>query len=118
MPSTNVTFINGSTKFKMSSLSDHATDGHTRATREQENKKAMAAGLTIMPCKVVQETPTYSVFAAGFKSMGKTKKTTWKKLLNIPHHIAAKGQTFTDFKDHIQLEKINRVEFQSGSYEN
>ena len=47
-PSANLTFINDSTKFKMSSLSDHATaDGHTCAIREQKNKKAIALGLTI-----------------------------------------------------------------------
>ena len=42
MPSASLTFINGSTNFKMSSLSDHATtDGHTHAIREQENNKIL-----------------------------------------------------------------------------
>ena len=34
------------------------------------------------------------------------------------HYIAVKGWPYTDFKDYIQLEKINSVKFQSGSYEN
>ena len=34
------------------------------------------------------------------------------------HDIAGKRQPFTDFKQHIQLEKINKVKFQPGSYEN
>ena len=119
MPSANLTFINGSTNYKMSSLSDHATtDGHTRAIREQENEKAIAAGLTVAPHKVVQETPTYSAIGAGFKRIGETEKTALKKLFDIAHHIAVKGRPFTDFKDHIQLEKIHGVKFQSGSYEN
>ena len=41
-----------------------------------------------------------------------------KKLFDIAHHIAVKGRPFTDFKNHIQLEKIHGVKFQSGSYEN
>ena len=83
MPSANLTFINGSSNFKMPSLSDHATtDEHTRcAIREQENKKAIAAGLTVAPCKVVQETLTYSTIGASFKRMGETEKTALKKTL-------------------------------------
>ena len=103
----------------MYSLSDHpTTDGHTRAIREQENKKAIAPGLTVAPRKVVQETPTYSLIGARFKRMGETEKTALKKLFDIAHHIAVKGRPFTDFKNHIQLEKIHGVKFQSGSYEN
>ena len=114
----NLTFINGSSNFKMSSLSDDATtDGHTRAIREQENEKATAAGLTVAPRKVVQETTTYSAIGAGFKRMGETEKAALKKLFDIAHHIAVKGRPFTGFKEHIQLEKIHRVKFQSGSYE-
>ena len=103
----------------MSSLSDYATtDGQTIAIREWENERAIVAGLTVTPHKVVQETPTYSAVGAGFERMGETEKTALKKLFNIAHHIAVKGQQFTDFKDHIQLEKIHGVKFQSGSYEN
>ena len=119
IPSANLIFINGSTNFKMSSSSDHATtDEHTLAIREQENEKAIAAGLTVASRKVVQETPTYSAIVAGFKRMGETENRVLKKLFDIAHHIAVKGQPFTDFKDHIQLEKINGVKFQYGLYEN
>ena len=119
MPSANLTFINCSTSFKMSSLFDHATtDGHTRVIREQENEKVIVAGLTIAPRKDVQERPTYSAIGAGFKRIGETEKTALKKLFNIVYHIAVKGRPFTDFKGHIQLEKIHGVKFQSGSYEN
>ena len=42
MPNTNFTFLNGSTNFNMSSLSDHTTtDGHTCPIKEQENEKAI-----------------------------------------------------------------------------
>ena len=76
LPSTTSTFVNGSTNFKMSSLSDHTTtDGHTpHVITGQENEKAFAAGLTVTSRKVVQETPTYSAIHAGFKRMGKLKR--------------------------------------------
>ena len=118
MPSANLTFINGSSNFKMSALSDHATiDGHTRAIRQQENEKAIAAGLTNAPHKVVPETPTYSAIGAGFKRMGEAKKTALKKV-DIAHHIAVKGRPFTDSRTTFNWKKIHKVKFQSGSYEN
>ena len=119
MPSANLTFINGSIDFKMSSLSDHATsDGHTRVIKEQTNKKAIAAGLVVAPHKVVQETPTYFAIGATFKRVGETKKAALKRVFKIPHQIAVNEQPFTDFKDHIQLKKIHGVKFESGAYEN
>ena len=118
MPNTNLTFIKGSTNFKKSSLSDHeTTDEHTSGIREQENEKATVAGLTVTPCKVVQETQTYSAIA-DFKRMGETKKTALKKLFDIAHHIATKGQPFTEFKDTSNSKKNHGIQFQSGPYGN
>ena len=54
-----------------------------------------AAGLTVAPRKVVQETTTYSAIDAGFKTIGETEKAALKKLFNIAHHIAVKGRPFT-----------------------
>ena len=39
------------------------TDEHISGIREPENEKATAAGLAVTPCKVVQETQTYSAIA-------------------------------------------------------
>ena len=47
---------------------------HSCAIREQENMKAIAAGLTIAPCKVIQETPIYSAIGTGFKRREKPKR--------------------------------------------
>ena len=116
MPNTNLTFIKGSTNIKKSSLSVHeTTDEHTSRIREQENEKATAAGLAVTTCKVVQQTQTYSAIA-DFK-MGEAKKTALKKLFDTAHHIAIKGQPFTDFKD-TPFQKNNGIQFQSGSYGN
>ena len=110
MPNTNLTFIKGSTNIKKSSLSVHeTTDEHTSGITEQENEKATAAGLAVTPCKVVQETQTYSAIA-DFK-MGEAKKTALKKLFDIAHHIAIKGQPFTDFKDTSNSKKIMESNF-------
>ena len=111
MPNTNLTFIKGSTNFKKSSLSDHeTTDEHTSGIREQENEKATVSGLTVTPCKVVQETQTYSAIA-DFKRMGETEKTALKKLFDIAHHIATKGQPFTEFQDTSNSKKIMESNF-------
>ena len=60
-------------------MSDYeTTNEQTSGIKEQENEKATAAGLTVTPCKVVQETQTYSAIA-DFK-MGETEKTALKKL--------------------------------------
>ena len=40
------------------------------------------------------------------------------KLYDIAHYIFVKGRAFTDFEDLIELEKLQRVKFQSGLYEN
>ena len=91
MLTANLIFINGSTNFKMFSLSDHATtDGHTWAIKEQENEKPIVADLPVTPGKVVQETPTYSVIRAGFKRMGESGKTALKIIFGIAHHIDLK----------------------------
>ena len=38
------------------------------------------------------------------------------KLFYIAYFIAQKGHTFSDLKDMVELEKLNRVEFQFGTY--
>ena len=62
-------------------MSDYETiNEHTSGIREPENEKATAAGLTATPCKVVQETQTYSAIAD--LKMGETEKTALKNSKN------------------------------------
>ena len=71
MPRVNLTFVTGTTNFKLSTLNEHEnTDGHKRAIREEENDKAVAAGVDLAPRKIVQETPAFSAIRSGFKKMG------------------------------------------------
>ena len=49
--------------------------------------------------------------------MGELEKESVQKLHDIAYYIASKGHAFTDFKDHIELEKLHEVKY-SGAYEN
>ena len=50
--------------------------------------------------------------------MAKKEREALVKLYNIAHYITVKRHAFTNFEDLIELEKLHRVKFQSGSYEN
>ena len=107
MPRVNLAFVAGTTNFKLSTLNEHEnTDGHKRAIREEENHKAVAAGIDLAPRKIVQETPAFSAIGSGFKKMGDKEKEALTKLHTIAHYNAVKGRPYLDFKDLIELEKL------------
>ena len=113
----NLTFVTGTTNFKLSTLNEHEnTDGHKRAIREEENDKAVAAGVDLAPRIMVQETPASSAIRSGFKKMGDKEKEALTKLHAVAHYTAVKRRPNLDFKDLIELEKLHG--FQSGAYEN
>lgn len=118
MPNFSSTFIVGSTNYRLSSLKDHDTSlSHQRALREEEHEKASAEGINLPPRKVVQNVPSDSAIAKCFQQMGEKEKETVEKLHEIAFYIALKGHPFTDFQDHIQLEKLHGVKY-TGAYEN
>ena len=118
MPNVSMTFINGSTNFRLSSLKDHhSSECHQRATREKEHEGAIAAGISLAPRKVIQQIPSNSAIKQCFQQMGELEKDSVQKLHEIAYYIASKGHAFTDFKDHIELEKMHEVKY-SGAYEN
>ena len=115
----NLTFVTGTTNFKLSTLNEHEnTDGHKRAIREEENNKAVAVSVDLAPRKTVQETPAFLATGSGFKKMGDKEKEALTKLHTIAHYIAVKGRPYLRFKDLIKLEKLQGIKFQSGAYEN
>ena len=119
MPRANLTFVNGSTNFKLSTLADHVNaDSHKQALREKKYAEAVAAGTSLAPVKITQEVPSYSAIGVGLKRMGEKEKDAIIKLNDIAHYVAVKGRAFTHFQDLIELEKLHGVKFQSGSYEN
>ena len=118
MPNISMTFINGSTNFRLSSLKDDdSSECHQRATREKEHEGAVAAGISLAPRKVIQQTPSNSAIKQCFQHMGELEKESVQKLHEIAYYIASKGQAFTDFKDHIEVVKLHEVKY-SGAYEN
>ena len=50
--------------------------------------------------------------------MGDKERAGVKKLMDIEYFIALKGRLFTDFKNHIKLEKLHHVKFDTKSYKN
>ena len=116
---TNLTFVNGSTNFKMSTIAEHgSTDSHKRATEAKENEQATIASKSIPMHKITLEVTVDSPISSGLKKMGVKEKQALTKLHDVAYYIALKGRPFTDFKDLIDLEKLHGVKFQSGAYEN
>ena len=77
MPSANLTFVNGSTNYKPSTLKDHAaTECHKRAIREIEHEKAIEAGSSLQPRKIVQHLPSTSSIVQGFRRMGDNERVS------------------------------------------
>ena len=50
--------------------------------------------------------------------MGLKERSGLKKLVEIVHFIVLKGRQFTDFVDHIELEKLHEVKFNTNAYGN
>ena len=119
MSNANLTFINGSTNYKPSTLQDHeSTEVHKRAIREIEFEQATAAGVTLPPQKVVHILPENSAISEGFRIMSAKERTSVTKFFDIAYLIGLRGRPFTDFKDNIAVEKLHNVDFQAGAYEN
>ena len=119
LPSLNMGFINGSTNFKLSALKEHAESaGHKTGLAEAMHEEAILQGKSLPIKHVVQEVPENCAIASGLQKMGEKERSGLKKLFDIAHFIALKGRPFTDFKDHIELEKLHEVKFDTGAYEN
>ena len=111
MPHVNLTFVTGTTNFKQSTWNKQEnTDGHKQTIREEENDKAVAAGVDLAPHIMVQETPASYVIRSGFKRRDKEKEALIK-LHTIAHYIVVKGRPHLDFKDLIKLEKLHSIKF-------
>ena len=112
-------FITGTTNFKASALKDHMLlECHATGISETEHKTAVAAGKSLPPKHIVHEVPARSAIALGMQKRSEKERTSAKKLMDIAYFIALKGRPFTDFKDHIELEKLHRVKFNTSVYEN
>ena len=118
-PSSQMAFITGTTNFKASDLKDHMlSECHATAISETEYESAVAAGKSLPPKHVVHKVLANSAIASGMQKMSEKERTSVKKLIDIAYFIALKGRPFTDFKDHIKLEKLHGMKFDTSAYEN
>ena len=118
-PSSPMSFITGTTNYKASTLKDHALSKcHATGVAETDHATAIAAGQSLPRKQVVQVIPDQSAIASGMRKMGEIERKGVKKLMDIAFFIAVKGRPFTDFKDHIELEKLHGVKFETSAYEN
>ena len=121
MPRTNLTLLDGSTNFKISTLAEHGrTDSHKCATEAKKTKKkqkeqATIVGKLIPMRKITLEVPNDSAISSGLKKMGVKEKEALTKLHDVAYYITLKGGPFADFKDRIDLGKLHEVKFQSGA---
>ena len=122
MPRTNLTLLDGSTNFKISTLAEHGrTDSHKCATeakkktKKKQKEQATIAGKLIPMRKITLEVPNDSAISSGLKKMGVKEKEALTKLHDVAYYIALKGEPFADFKDRIDLGKLHGVKFQSGA---
>ena len=100
MPHTNLTFVNRSTNFKMSTLAEHgSTDSHKRPIEAKENEQATIAGKSIPMHKITLEVPADSAISSGLKKMGVKEQQALTKLHDVAYYTVLKGRLFTDFKD-------------------
>ena len=107
----NLTFLNGSTNFKILTLAEHrSTDSQQSVTEVKENEQTTIAGKSIPMQKVTLEVPADSAVSSGLKNM-EVKKEALTKLHDVVHYIALKGRPFAGFKDLIDFEKLHGVEF-------
>ena len=117
-PSYNSMFINRSTNYTPSTLKDQAQrECHKRAVRENNEMHARTSGISLPVWKVVQTIPEDSEIKKCVKKMTNGQRVL-AKLFHITYFITQMGHAFASFKDMMDLEKLQGVEFQFGSYEN
>ena len=118
MPNVSMSFLNGSTNFRLSSIEDHDSSAcHQRAIREKQHSEAVAAGISLPPGRVEQHMPPNSAIATGLQRMDEKDRDTVEKLHKISFNIALQGLTFTGLRSQVEIEKLHGVNF-TGSYEN
>ena len=119
MPNVSMSFISGSSNYRLSALKDHDNSAcHQHAIREKEHEEVVAFGKSLPPRKIqcrplTSESPIY----LGIQQMSEKDRETLSKLHDISFHIALQRLPFTAFQNQVALEKLHGVKF-TGTYEN
>ena len=115
----NPAFVVGSINYRRSSLEDHKkTESHAKVRNEKGAQEAREAGVALPKKKVVASVPESAAIKRSLNKLLQNELQTLRKLFNTAYFISLKGHAFTDFKDEIELQKINNVVFQFAPYEN
>ena len=95
---------------RLSALKDHeSSECRDTGIKEMKHEEAVAAGESLLPKHIVHEVPTDSAIASGMQKMSEKERAGITKLMDIAYFIALKRRPFTDFNDHIELEKLHGV---------
>ena len=88
-----------------------------QVVHEKECEEAVAAERSLPPRKVVQHAPSDWSIVQGIQLMGDLEPDSVKKLQEIAYYIALKGQSFSNFKEQLEIEQMHDVKY-SGAYKN
>ena len=108
MPNFSMSFISGSSNYRLSALKDHDNSTcHQRAIREKEHEEAVAVGKSL-PSRKIQRRPltSESPIYLDIQQMSEKDRETLSKLHDISVHIALQRLPFTTFQNQVALEKL------------
>ena len=119
MPNVSMSFISGSSNYRLSALKDHESSAcHQCVIPEKEHEEAIAVGKSL-PARKIQHRPltSESPIYLGIQQMSEKDHETLSKLHNISFYIVLQRLLFTAFQKQVALEKLHGVKFTS-TYEN
>ena len=90
---------------------------HDTETAEAKHEHDVAAGKSLVQ-KHVHKVPAERAIALGMQKMGDKERESVKKVMDVACFIALKGRPFANFQDHIELQKLHEVNFDTNSCEN
>ena len=120
LPGTNA-FITGSTNLKSSAVTEHVKSKlHKQGLRLEEQEQAAAENRNVRV--QLPPVPADAPIAQAINNMGTftpEERNAMQNLFDIAYMIAYKGRPYSDFVDHIEIEKLHGVKFMpGGTYEN
>ena len=84
-----MSFLNGSTNFRLSSIKDHDSSArHHWAILEKQHSEAVAAGISLPPRRAEEHMPLNSDIATGLQQMDEKGQDTVETLHEIYFNIA------------------------------
>ena len=121
LPGTNA-FITGSTNLKSSAVTEHVKSKlHKQAldlkNRNRQPLRTEMCECSYRQCQLMPPLPRQSTICMG--TLTPEERNAMQYLFDIAYMIAYKGGPYSDFVDHIEIEKLHGVKFMpGGTYEN